>query len=102
MTAHPPTPPLSPTPTLPLSAVEAFVGETRHDRRRHPASPSIDEGGVQITRGERTFLEPRDDGAHQACDGISVAGGQDEILRDRKSTRLNSSHGYISYAVFCL
>src|SRR5256884_3195873 len=27
----------------------------------------------------------------------------DDILeRDRKSTRLNSSHGYISYAVFCL
>src|SRR2546422_3662466 len=25
-----------------------------------------------------------------------------EIERDRKSTRLNSSHGYISYAVFCL
>src|SRR2546422_2887502 len=23
-------------------------------------------------------------------------------LGDRKSTRLNSSHGYISYAVFCL
>src|SRR2546429_2226066 len=31
--------------------------------------------------------------------------GEDEITRfkeDRKSTRLNSSHGYISYAVFCL
>src|SRR2546422_3628840 len=30
---------------------------------------------------------------------------QDEELThepDRKSTRLNSSHGYISYAVFCL
>src|SRR2546422_7491470 len=25
-----------------------------------------------------------------------------ERKRDRKSTRLNSSHGYISYAVFCL
>src|SRR2546422_4339205 len=25
-----------------------------------------------------------------------------EPLGDRKSTRLNSSHGYISYAVFCL
>src|SRR5205809_6250205 len=25
-----------------------------------------------------------------------------ENARDRKSTRLNSSHGYISYAVFCL
>src|SRR3712207_8815832 len=27
---------------------------------------------------------------------------QDEDLRDRKSTRLNSSHANISYAVFCL
>src|SRR5256884_4291972 len=26
----------------------------------------------------------------------------DVVLLDRKSTRLNSSHGYISYAVFCL
>src|SRR2546429_5712267 len=24
------------------------------------------------------------------------------LIRDRKSTRLNSSHGYNSYAVFCL
>src|SRR2546429_4927113 len=24
-----------------------------------------------------------------------------EAMEDRKSTRLNSSHGYISYAVFC-
>src|SRR2546429_3848838 len=27
---------------------------------------------------------------------------QGALRRDRKSTRLNSSHGYISYAVFCL
>src|SRR2546429_5338915 len=27
---------------------------------------------------------------------------RDAIQPDRKSTRLNSSHGYISYAVFCL
>src|SRR2546429_3793578 len=25
-----------------------------------------------------------------------------QLTADRKSTRLNSSHGYISYAVFCL
>src|SRR5687768_17895959 len=25
-----------------------------------------------------------------------------QLAGDRKSTRLNSSHGYISYAVFCL
>src|SRR5687768_18106266 len=31
-------------------------------------------------------------------------GGVDPVGKqiDRKSTRLNSSHGYISYAVFCL
>src|SRR6266550_9003424 len=32
-------------------------------------------------------------------------GGENHVnysFRDRKSTRLNSSHGYISYAVFCL
>src|SRR2546422_4026800 len=28
--------------------------------------------------------------------------GRKMMLIDRKSTRLNSSHGYISYAVFCL
>src|SRR5205809_5489232 len=28
--------------------------------------------------------------------------GQSSAPGDRKSTRLNSSHGYISYAVFCL
>src|SRR2546422_6200040 len=27
---------------------------------------------------------------------------QERTRKDRKSTRLNSSHGYISYAVFCL
>src|SRR2546422_3244120 len=30
------------------------------------------------------------------------AAGVKECRSDRKSTRLNSSHGYISYAVFCL
>src|SRR5687768_5086520 len=36
-------------------------------------------------------------GTETAVMGISPSG-----WRDRKSTRLNSSHGYISYAVFCL
>src|SRR2546429_6680317 len=29
-------------------------------------------------------------------------GARPDAMLDRKSTRLNSSHGYISYAVFCL
>src|SRR2546422_4357473 len=31
-----------------------------------------------------------------------LGGGAVHLHEDRKSTRLNSSHGYISYAVFCL
>src|SRR3712207_7719329 len=32
----------------------------------------------------------------------AVEGGGDRQAQDRKSTRLNSSHANISYAVFCL
>src|SRR5687768_17846148 len=31
-----------------------------------------------------------------------IYGARKRTRQDRKSTRLNSSHGYISYAVFCL
>src|SRR2546429_5883749 len=34
--------------------------------------------------------------------GTAVVRHDDFVVIDRKSTRLNSSHGYISYAVFCL
>src|SRR2546422_7395315 len=33
---------------------------------------------------------------------VSTGEEKTECGKDRKSTRLNSSHGYISYAVFCL
>src|SRR2546429_9005384 len=38
------------------------------------------------------------DGGSQCRPGLQGGAGR----ADRKSTRLNSSHGYISYAVFCL
>src|SRR2546429_2671180 len=47
-------------------------------------------------------------GAHRQTIGciLDVAAAKDSARGsaqgDRKSTRLNSSHGYISYAVFCL
>src|SRR3989449_6636653 len=41
-------------------------------------------------------------GAILAEKGAVDANGLTYEWRDRKSTRLNSSHGYISYAVFCL
>src|SRR3712207_8101968 len=34
--------------------------------------------------------------------GTDADGGVSKVRRDRKSTRLNSSHANISYAVFCL
>src|SRR2546421_5736613 len=34
--------------------------------------------------------------------GLMSAAGEHQRVRDRKSTRLNSSHDQISYAVFCL
>src|SRR5207245_11456532 len=34
--------------------------------------------------------------------GLATGGDLASSCRDRKSTRLNSSHGSISYAVFCL
>src|SRR2546429_3723827 len=37
----------------------------------------------------------------QSCPSIRLHLSR-PVPRDRKSTRLNSSHGYISYAVFCL
>src|SRR3989449_7236522 len=54
---------------------------------------------------------PRDGGTVAlAADLVDLVDVDDAALRplhviiggDRKSTRLNSSHGYISYAVFCL
>src|SRR2546422_6804542 len=40
--------------------------------------------------------------AHDSRREVVRRGGEWHPHLDRKSTRLNSSHGYISYAVFCL
>src|SRR2546422_4215254 len=37
-----------------------------------------------------------------SAEAVQARGHSRSHQRDRKSTRLNSSHGYISYAVFCL
>src|SRR2546422_8399145 len=65
--------------------------------------------GQNRTAEQRAHLES-DDGHHRnECVRQRVMGHYREVLEslgarcaDRKSTRLNSSHGYISYAVFCL
>src|SRR5687768_17998198 len=48
----------------------------------------------------RLSRHPLAPGVYRGCEPAAGRGGT--LLADRKSTRLNSSHGYISYAVFCL
>src|SRR3989449_4266021 len=59
-----------------------------------------DERRHLLGRGEQAIETAR----VRRCGGQAL--GQDDLRhregQDRKSTRLNSSHGYISYAVFCL
>src|SRR2546429_5533898 len=77
MIRRPPRSTLFPYTTLFRSAfgevLDADMGVARHGRRAR-------DHGQQDHQEDRDFLGPG----------------------DRKSTRLNSSHGYISYAVFCL
>src|SRR2546422_7168465 len=51
--------------------------------------------GAELAGSTRAVAQERE--AHRF--GMAV---RRHDLVDRKSTRLNSSHGYISYAVFCL
>src|SRR5687768_18178743 len=54
-------------------------------------------------RGDRRRYEDREHDRRQQPPTIRASGGvHGGVIQDRKSTRLNSSHGYISYAVFCL
>src|SRR5207247_9123260 len=99
---HPP-----PLPILPLSlhdALPIFVFQRPVDRddavaRRGPAShrgklrvlSRMTAGGVQ--------QDPAQLVVRQLLAALPRGVGE---MRDRKSTRLNSSHEWISYAVFCL
>src|SRR2546422_2297543 len=69
--------------------------------RSHPAglvAPRPEPPGVRTPTRRRA---PRGGGRGDALDRPPALARWDR-RRDRKSTRLNSSHGYISYAVFCL
>src|SRR3712207_7590885 len=58
--------------------------------------------GVEVSPGEfsATFsVTTTEDGMQYGCSGTLV---HPRVILDRKSTRLNSSHANISYAVFCL
>src|SRR3712207_8287496 len=72
----------------------------RLERGEHPAQ--LDDDGELVGRHEDLLLA--------RARRVDVDGREDPLVRqaavqldlDRKSTRLNSSHANISYAVFCL
>src|SRR3712207_8645875 len=96
MIRRPPRSTLFPYTTLFRSDVE--VGA----RARHQQVPGDDEAVEREVLRHRRVREEGVDG-HAAIGGAARL--QDGVVahhRDRKSTRLNSSHANISYAVFCL
>src|SRR2546430_4055388 len=73
--------------------------------RRHSAFPlRIVEDFSRSLRAFVVSTRPRDEYASVDIGSYHFAGSVAPPLRggDRKSTRLNSSHSQISYAVFCL
>src|SRR2546422_7382818 len=89
MIRRPPRSTLFPYTTLFRSRIDAGLVQRVHfpctiDTERDPVREPFDRVVLQL---------------HGAREPIQVLR---EVIQDRKSTRLNSSHGYISYAVFCL
>src|SRR2546429_7881197 len=83
------------------SSLREADAESRLFGREPADGPAV--AGVLEEAGNGTLfiheLEDLPPGAQRLLVGVFESG---QFTRDRKSTRLNSSHGYISYAVFCL
>src|SRR5687768_18104366 len=91
MIRRPPSSTLFPYTTLFRSA------EPQPQRQGRKARGEVEQ---QQPAGARRQGQPVGD--EQQEEGRRQAVGDAVQQIDRKSTRLNSSHGYISYAVFCL
>src|SRR5690625_6839071 len=77
-------------------------------RSAHPVRGLLEggtDGGVELLQRllQRLGRDPQMLGSHpvEPLGGVQHGGGATDC-EDRKSTRLNSSHVAISYAVFCL
>src|SRR2546430_6828383 len=81
MIRRPPRSTLFPYTTLFRSALDRYADEARVGQDAELRCAHLDPGSAQISD-------------QQASDALGEG--------DRKSTRLNSSHSQISYAVFCL
>src|SRR5207245_3717357 len=85
-----------PQGTQPEQTAGASTSQGTPQTHCAPAGPAIPL--VELTGGE-PLLQPD---VYPLADKLLAAGYTVLKFIDRKSTRLNSSHGSISYAVFCL
>src|SRR2546430_5320555 len=87
----------------PRSTLFPYTTLFRSQRLRSPALQRLEDRGGLVAEGQR---EGEGFAGRKALDAGGGAVPEDQrhggIERDRKSTRLNSSHSQISYAVFCL
>src|SRR5688572_32492348 len=98
MLQHPPTSTLFPYTTLFRSAL--LLVPHRHDVLRLRALDRLGLPPVALVVDEVDVPRPRVRPLLPLVLELDVEA--EPVARDRKSTRLNSSHSQISYAVFCL
>src|SRR2546429_2827312 len=85
--------------------LEAMRGDQVFDRlcRLLDGVSSLGQSAVEVGKFPANCV--RNLGVRKPGNIVKISGDSRrffDVVRDRKSTRLNSSHGYISYAVFCL
>src|SRR5258707_5310236 len=93
---------------------ESAGGTCDVDAHQEPAIPALhlqhlDRGADAVERDPELAEDPgpvapqrqRATGGPQMSGALTLWSNGTRILRDRKSTRLNSSHAHISYAGFC-
>src|SRR5690348_17805667 len=95
---RPPTSTLFPYTTL-FRSLRMLGGECRGDEPAHRVADDDHPVDVEVVE-ERHQVAGM--GQHPGGRRDAVAPSPAPQVRDRKSTRLNSSHPSISYAVFCL
>src|SRR2546422_2783557 len=94
-----------PRPSAPRCA-SSPRSEPEHERAHQHEDHAERRGDAQLVEAQArhdldgnrpVVIRVKHDGRHKVAQR-----GHEGETPDRKSTRLNSSHGYISYAVFCL
>src|SRR5690348_17817420 len=78
-----------------ISVTEACKRIVQHENEADAIAREV------LTGVRRSFITPFDRGDIKDLIGL-LDDAIDQMQKDRKSTRLNSSHPSISYAVFCL